>query len=73
MWKEFFKDKVELQGVISVISIITGALLLIAGFICPPVAVIDHSVLIAFGEIATFVGACLGIDYKYKVYKDGKK
>ena len=42
-----------------------GALLL-AGFLCPPLGEIHHSVLIAFGEILTFSGSLIGIDYKYR-------
>ena len=32
----------------------------------PILIVIDSSVLIAFGEILTFVGSLVGIDYHYK-------
>ena len=46
-----------------------GVLLLIAGFVIPPMGEIDHSVLIAFGEILTFSGSLVGIDYKYR-YKE---
>ena len=46
-----------------------GGILLIAGFICPPLGEIHHSVLIAFGEILTFAGSLIGIDYKYR-YKE---
>lgn len=37
----------------------------------PPLGIIDSSVLIAFGETSTFIGAILGIDYnyKYQIYK----
>ena len=35
----------------------------------PPLAEIHHSVLIAFGEILTFSGSLIGIDYKYR-YKE---
>lgn len=42
---------------------ILGAALLIAGFVAPPMGVIDSSVLVAFGEVMTFVGAVIGIDY----------
>ena len=45
-----------------------GALLL-AGFLCPPLGEIHHSVLVAFGEILTFSGSLIGIDYKYR-YKE---
>ena len=43
-----------------------GGILLIAGFICPPLGEIHHSVLIAFGEILTFAGSLIGIDYHYR-------
>ena len=46
-----------------------GCTMLLAGFICPPLGEIHHSVLIAFGEILTFSGSLIGIDYHYR-YKD---
>ena len=46
-----------------------GVILLLAGFLCPPLGEIHHSVLIAFGEILTFAGSLVGIDYKYR-YKE---
>ena len=46
-----------------------GCVLLVTGFILPPLAEIHHSVLIAFGEILTFAGSLIGIDYKYR-YKE---
>ena len=52
--------------------IIVGSGLLVTGFIVPPAGEIHPSVLIAFGEILTFVGALFGIDYHYK-YKDHEK
>jgi len=55
-----------IQLVISVVLVIVGCGLLIAGFAVVPVGIIDNSVLIAFGEILTFVGAIFGIDYSYK-------
>ena len=56
----------KLQLLAAVVLIVLGAGLLIAGFIVPPTGVIDNSVLIAFGEILTFVGSLFGIDYHYK-------
>ncbi len=50
----------------AIILIVLGCALLIAGFIVPPLGVIDSSVLVAFGEILTFVGALFGIDYHYR-------
>jgi hypothetical protein len=46
-----------------------GCTLLVAGFVTPPVGEIHHSLLIAFGEILTFSGSLIGIDYKYR-YKE---
>ena len=59
-------DKLRFQLVVSAVLIIVGCGLLIAGFCVPPLGIIDNSVLIAFGEILTFVGAIFGIDYSYK-------
>lgn len=59
----------NLQIISAAFLIITGVALLIAGFCVPPHGVIDASVLTAFGEILTFVGALFGIDYHYK-YKN---
>ncbi|MFC4673574.1 hypothetical protein [Dysgonomonas termitidis] len=58
--------KLKVQLSISVFLIIVGCGLLIAGFCVPPRGVIDNSVLIAFGEILTFVGTVFGIDYSYR-------
>lgn len=58
--------KLKFQLAISALLVVVGCGLLIAGFLVPPIGVIDHSVLIAFGEILTFVGAVFGIDYTYK-------
>ena len=60
------KRKLTIQLLCAVSMIIIGCTLLIAGFVVPPLGVIDGSVLIAFGEILTFVGALFGIDYHYK-------
>ena len=43
-----------------------GCIMLTAGFCYPPIGEIHHSVLIAFGEILTFTGSLIGIDYKYR-------
>ena len=46
-----------------------GCALLTAGLFTPPVGEIHHSLLIAFGEILTFSGSLIGIDYHYR-YKE---
>jgi hypothetical protein len=63
------KEKLKFQLIVSAALVIVGCILLMAGFCVPPVGVIDNSVLIAFGEILTFVGAIFGVDYKYKIQK----
>lgn len=62
--------KLYVQLAIAVVVIIIGCGLLISGFIVPPLGIIDNSLLIAFGETCSFVGALLGIDYtyRYKLY-----
>ena len=45
-----------------------GCALLIAGFLVPPLGIIDSSVLIAFGEILTFAGSLFG--YAMKKWND---
>lgn len=60
------KDKLRFQLIVSALLIVVGCGLLIAGFCVPPIGVIDNSILIAFGEILTFVGTIFGIDYSYK-------
>ena len=59
----------KVQLILAVSLCVFGGILLIAGFCCPPLGEIHHSVLIAFGEILTFSGSLIGIDYKYR-YKE---
>ena len=56
----------KIQLILSVGLCLFGGTLLIAGFVAPPIGEIHHSVLIAFGEILTFSGSLIGIDYKYR-------
>lgn len=66
-----YKKNLNARLVVALILTIVGSGLLIAGFIVPPLGVINSSVLVAFGETSTFVAAVLGIDYnyKYQIYK----
>ena len=59
----------KVQLFLAVSLCIFGCALLACGFLCPPMGEIHHSVLIAFGEILTFSGSLIGIDYKYR-YKE---
>lgn len=58
--------KVSIQFYCAVILTIVGCGLLIAGFIVPPPGEIHNSVLVAFGEILTFVGTVFGMRYHFK-------
>ena len=58
------------QVLLSVVLVCFGVILIIAAFIAPPLGVIDPTVLTAFGEILTFAGSLIGIDYHYR-YKQG--
>jgi len=64
-------NKLSIQLGLSIVLVFFGIGLLIASFIVPPTGVIDSSVLVAYGETLTFVGALIGVDYSYK-YKIGK-
>ena len=59
----------RLQLILATALCIFGCAMLVAGFVAPPMAEIHHSVLIAFGEILTFSGSLIGIDYKYRYRK----
>lgn len=45
---------------------IGGLILLFCGTFISPQGEIHESLLVAFGEVATFSGALMGIDYVYK-------
>lgn len=45
---------------------VCGMALLFMGLWIAPAGVIDPSVLVAFGEVMTFVGGLVGIDYIYR-------
>ena len=57
--------KTKKQPILATVLVIFGVSLIVAAFCVPPLGIIDPTVLTAFGEILTFAGAVLGIDYKY--------
>ena len=59
----------KIQLITAIVMCLFGGTLLVAGFVAPPVGEIHHSILIAFGEILTFSGSLIGIDYHYR-YKE---
>lgn len=52
--------------IIATVLVAAGITLLFLGFFAVPIGEISSSVLTAFGEVGTFAGALLGIDYTYK-------
>ena len=61
--------KLTIQVVIASLLVIAGLTLLFLGFYAPPPGEIHDSILIAYGEVSTFAGSLLGIDYHYR-YKN---
>ena len=58
--------KVNLQLITAAILSTGGLILLFCGVFIDPEGEIHESLLVAFGEVATFSGALMGIDYVYK-------
>lgn len=56
----------KLQFIAAYVIVFFGLGLITVAFVVPPRGVIDPTVLTAFGEILTFAGAILGLDYSYK-------
>jgi len=60
------KTKMNLELALAVLMTLFGVALIAAAFWVPPTGVIDPTVLTAYGETLTFVGALVGVDYHYK-------
>ena len=54
------------QLMIAVVATLFGLTLVGLALFMPPRGVIDPTVLTAYGETLTFVGALIGIDYRYR-------
>lgn len=54
------------QVILAIVLVAIGVILIIVAFIVPPTGIIDPTVLTAFGEILTFSGSLIGIDYHYR-------
>ena len=60
------EKKLNAQMWLGVVIAIAGDTLLFWGLLMPPGGKIDSSVLIGFGEVATFSGSLIGVDYHYR-------
>lgn len=69
------ETKLTIQVFMAVALIIAGVVMLFLGFYIEPPGQIHDSVLIAYGEVSTFAGSLLGLDYhyKYKMFVDNDK
>ena len=60
------KERLNIQLITAAILSLGGLVLLFCGVYIDPQGQIHESLLVAFGEVATFSGALMGIDYVYK-------
>ena len=58
--------KTNIQLITAAVLAIGGLVLLFCGVYIAPQGEIHESLLVGFGEVATFAGALFGIDYTYK-------
>jgi len=58
-----------IQMIVAYLIVMFGLALITIAFFVPPMGTIDPTVLTAFGEILTFSGSLIGIDYHYR-FKD---
>ena len=59
----------NIQLITAAVLSLGGLILLFCGVFIDPEGQIHESLLVAFGETATFAGALFGIDYVYKKKK----
>lgn len=58
--------RLDIQLLTAAVLSIGGLVLLFCGAFVSPQGEIHQSLLVGFGEIATFAGAIMGVDYKYR-------
>ena len=60
------KQWIDIQLLAAFVLSVGGLVMLFCGVYISPLGQIHESLLVAFGEVATFAGALFGIDYVYK-------
>ena len=60
------RKSLNIQLLTAAILSLGGLALLFCGVCIDPQGEIHESLLIGFGEVATFVGAIMGVDYRYR-------
>ena len=56
----------NLQLITAFVLALGGLIMLFCGIYISPLGQIHESLLVAFGEVATFAGSLFGIDYVYR-------
>lgn len=64
-------DRMTIQLWVACLMCVAGLVLIFSGFWVNPEGEIHDSVLVAFGEVATFAGALFGVDYSYRIRGGG--
>ena len=64
--------RLDIQLLTAAVLSVGGLVLLFCGAFVSPQGEIHQSLLVGFGEIASFAGAIMGVDYKYKKKGDQK-
>ena len=59
-------DKFNIQLITAAVLSLGGLAMLFSGVYIEPQGQIHESLLIGFGEVATFAGSLMGIDYHYR-------
>ena len=59
--------KADIQLITAAVLSVGGLVLLFCGVFIAPQGEVHESILVGFGEVATFAGAIFGIDYTYKL------
>ena len=65
--------KANIQLITAAVLSIGGLVLLFCGVFIAPQGEVHESILVGFGEVATFAGALFGIDYTYKFKQKGEQ
>lgn len=58
--------KLDQEFILACILVLAGIVLIFLGFFTEPEGEISPSVLTAFGEILTFAGSVIGMDFSYR-------
>jgi len=64
--------KQEIQYLLALVMCTAGMVMIFLCVYIDPKGELDASILVAYGEILTFVGAIFGIDFKYRYQNPSK-